>query len=216
MPTPESRLPLPPKSQPLIPIRTFFYYYFILFLKFGAERFSLLCPNFPGKMVLQAQVLQNPSLLRPPPSQLTSTFFNLKTPPLSLVPRFGHSTLSLASLRFSGRRCRFLPGCIAAGAGGEISDEDGRHWGGNESFGDEDDGGVELEKEGMWNQMKEIAMFTGPAAGLWICGPLMSLIDTAVIGQGSSLELAALGNYASKFMFGLFYENNLICNFPLT
>jgi hypothetical protein len=27
----------------------------------------------------------------------------------------------------------------------------------------------------------------------WICGPLMSLIDTAVIGQGSSIELATLG-----------------------
>ena len=27
----------------------------------------------------------------------------------------------------------------------------------------------------------------------WICGPVMSLIDTAVIGQGSSTELAALG-----------------------
>ncbi|PQM35228.1 hypothetical protein Pyn_22689 [Prunus yedoensis var. nudiflora] len=40
--------------------------------------------------------------------------------------------------------------------------------------------------------MKEIAMFTGPATGLWICGPLMSLIDTVVIGQGSSIELAAL------------------------
>ncbi|KAK0580781.1 hypothetical protein LWI29_006156 [Acer saccharum] len=36
-------------------------------------------------------------------------------------------------------------------------------------------------------------MFTGPATALWICGPLMSLIDTAVIGQGSSIELAALG-----------------------
>ncbi|GAU49096.1 hypothetical protein TSUD_90470 [Trifolium subterraneum] len=41
--------------------------------------------------------------------------------------------------------------------------------------------------------MKEIIKFTGPATGLWICGPLMSLIDTAVIGQGSSIELAALG-----------------------
>ncbi|KAF3572012.1 hypothetical protein F2Q69_00062946 [Brassica cretica] len=62
---------------------------------------------------------------------------------------------------------------------------------------------VEVEEEGgkvddianqsIWGQMKEIVMFTGPAAGLWLCGPLMSLIDTAVIGQGSSLELAALG-----------------------
>lgn len=51
----------------------------------------------------------------------------------------------------------------------------------------------ELAKQGIWIQMKEIVKFTGPATGLWICGPLMSLIDTAVIGQGSSIELAALG-----------------------
>lgn len=50
-----------------------------------------------------------------------------------------------------------------------------------------------LENQSIWNQMKEIVMFTGPATGLWICWPLMSLIDTAVIGQGSSIELAALG-----------------------
>ncbi|CAA7028298.1 unnamed protein product [Microthlaspi erraticum] len=51
----------------------------------------------------------------------------------------------------------------------------------------------DLANQSIWGQMKEIVMFTGPAAGLWLCGPLMSLIDTAVIGQGSSLELAALG-----------------------
>ncbi|TKY67612.1 MATE efflux family protein 4 [Spatholobus suberectus] len=45
----------------------------------------------------------------------------------------------------------------------------------------------------MWSQMKEIVTFTGPAMGLWLCDPLMSLIDTAVVGQGSSTELAALG-----------------------
>ncbi|KAG7594233.1 hypothetical protein ISN45_Aa01g030010 [Arabidopsis thaliana x Arabidopsis arenosa] len=39
--------------------------------------------------------------------------------------------------------------------------------------------------------------FTGPAMGMWICGPLMSLIDTVVIGQGSSIELAALGTLFS-------------------
>ncbi|CAH8356957.1 unnamed protein product [Eruca vesicaria subsp. sativa] len=53
--------------------------------------------------------------------------------------------------------------------------------------------GDDLTNQSIWGQMKEIVMFTGPAAGLWLCGPLMSLIDTAVIGQGSSLELAALG-----------------------
>ncbi|KAH0933317.1 hypothetical protein HID58_010434 [Brassica napus] len=52
----------------------------------------------------------------------------------------------------------------------------------------------DLADQSIWGQMKEIVMFTGPAAGLWICGPLMSLIDTAVIGQGSSVELAALGD----------------------
>ncbi|CAN1125154.1 Protein DETOXIFICATION 46, chloroplastic [Linum perenne] len=50
-----------------------------------------------------------------------------------------------------------------------------------------------LEDQSFWIQVKEIAMFTGPATGLWLCGPLMSLIDTVVIGQGSSIELAALG-----------------------
>ncbi|KAL2925487.1 Protein DETOXIFICATION 46 chloroplastic [Bienertia sinuspersici] len=44
-----------------------------------------------------------------------------------------------------------------------------------------------------WDQIVEIVKFSGPATGLWICGPLMSLIDTAVIGQSSSIELAALG-----------------------
>lgn len=49
------------------------------------------------------------------------------------------------------------------------------------------------ENDSIWTQMVEIVKFSGPAVGLWICGPLMSLIDTAVIGQGSSIELAALG-----------------------
>lgn len=53
----------------------------------------------------------------------------------------------------------------------------------------------------IWKQMKDIALFAGPATGLWICGPLMSLIDTVVIGQASSLELAALGNSFLFFMY---------------
>ena len=51
----------------------------------------------------------------------------------------------------------------------------------------------ELAEKSVWNQMMEIIKFTGPAMGLWLCDPLMSLIDTAVVGQGSSTELAALG-----------------------
>jgi hypothetical protein len=45
----------------------------------------------------------------------------------------------------------------------------------------------------MWEQVRDIVVFAGPALGLWICGPLMSLIDTMVIGQTSALQLAALG-----------------------
>ncbi|XP_021753512.1 protein DETOXIFICATION 46, chloroplastic-like [Chenopodium quinoa] len=51
----------------------------------------------------------------------------------------------------------------------------------------------EFANQSTWDQIIEIVKFSGPATGLWICGPLMSLIDTAVIGQGSSIELAALG-----------------------
>lgn len=81
------------------------------------------------------------------------------------------------------------------------------------SFEDEDVGkGEEVEvvveskrkafatDQSILSQIQEIVMFSGPATALWICGPLMSLIDTAVIGQGSSLELAALGNVSGNFL----------------
>ncbi|XP_038710965.1 protein DETOXIFICATION 46, chloroplastic-like [Tripterygium wilfordii] len=75
----------------------------------------------------------------------------------------------------------------------------------------------ELANKSIWNQVKEIMMFTGPATGLWMCGPLMSLIDTAVVGQGSSIELAALGpatvlcDYISyMFMFLSIATSNLV------
>lgn len=74
---------------------------------------------------------------------------------------------------------------------------------------EEEEKAVEVKTEGLadqsiWNQIKEIMKFTGPATGLWICGPLMSLIDTAVIGQGSSLELAALGTSSRSFLIVIF------------
>ncbi|MCL7027028.1 hypothetical protein MKW94_029842 [Papaver nudicaule] len=76
---------------------------------------------------------------------------------------------------------------------------------------------VEIVNNSIWKQIKEIALFAGPAAGLWICGPLMSLIDTAIIGQGSSLELAALGpatvvcDYLSYvFMFLSIATSNMV------
>ncbi|KAI9127687.1 hypothetical protein K1719_000680 [Acacia pycnantha] len=75
----------------------------------------------------------------------------------------------------------------------------------------------ELANQSIWDQIKEIIKFTGPATGLWICGPLMSLIDTAVIGQGSSIELAALGpatvvcDYTSYvFMFLSIATSNMV------
>ncbi|XAR59106.1 hypothetical protein NMG60_11014758 [Bertholletia excelsa] len=71
--------------------------------------------------------------------------------------------------------------------------------------------------QSIWNQILEIVKFSGPATGLWICNPLMSLIDTAVIGQGSSLELAALGpgtvlcdNMSYVFMFLSIATSNLV------
>ncbi|KAF5754601.1 putative multi antimicrobial extrusion protein [Helianthus annuus] len=71
--------------------------------------------------------------------------------------------------------------------------------------------------ESLWEQLVEILKFSGPAAGLWLGGPLMSLIDTAVIGQSSSVELAALGpstvlcDYMSYvFMFLSVATSNLV------
>ncbi|KAJ6821918.1 protein DETOXIFICATION 46, chloroplastic isoform X1 [Iris pallida] len=71
--------------------------------------------------------------------------------------------------------------------------------------------------DSVWRQMKEIALFAGPATGLWVCGPLMSLIDTMVVGQGSSLELAALGpgtvfcdNLSYIFMFLSIATSNMV------
>ncbi|XP_062076880.1 protein DETOXIFICATION 46, chloroplastic-like [Humulus lupulus] len=167
-------------------------------------------------MMIQAHVsFQNPSLLPNPlrpRSQLSSTFFNPNN------RHFGNksSALCLPSFRFSSRRSRILTGCIAAG-GREISDDDDRNCGEGAVVENVDVSGEGLLNQGMWDQIKEIAMFTGPAVGLWICGPLMSLIDTVVIGQGSSLELAALGpgtvfcDYLSYvFMFLSIATSNMV------
>ncbi|KAL3621289.1 Protein DETOXIFICATION 46, chloroplastic [Castilleja foliolosa] len=78
--------------------------------------------------------------------------------------------------------------------------------------------GERLSETGnLWDQITEIVKFSGPAVGLWICGPLMSLIDTAVVGQGSSIELAALGpgtvlcDYTSYiFMFLSIATSNMV------
>lgn len=35
--------------------------------------------------------------------------------------------------------------------------------------------------------------FTLPTLGIWLASPIMSLVDTSVVGLQSSLELAAMG-----------------------
>ncbi|KAK1369491.1 Protein DETOXIFICATION [Heracleum sosnowskyi] len=68
-----------------------------------------------------------------------------------------------------------------------------------------------------WSQIVEIVRFSGPATGLWLCGPLMSLIDTVVVAQSSSVQLAALGpatvlcdDLGYVFMFLSIATSNLV------
>ncbi|PON99883.1 Multi antimicrobial extrusion protein [Trema orientale] len=156
----------------------------------------------------------NPRLISP-----ISTFFDLKTPPpppppppYSFAPNTTTTTLSIPSLRSSSgqRRC-FVHCCAAAAA----ADDDRRNSG-------EDGGGCtetdsDSGSEGLWGEIKEIVMFSGPATGIWVCAPLMRVIDTAVIGHGSSLELAALGpgtvlcdNLSNVFLFLSIATSNMV------
>ncbi|WJX51369.1 Protein DETOXIFICATION 46, chloroplastic, variant 2 [Trifolium repens] len=121
---------------------------------------------------------------------------NLTSPSHLPIRRF-HATNSLLNETFTissnlvlaaskHRRIGILPACVVGSneQNGESENEDCC-----EEMGEK----KELAEQSVWNQMKEIVKFTGPAIGLWLCDPLMSLIDTAVVGQGSSTELAALG-----------------------
>ncbi|KAG6761581.1 hypothetical protein POTOM_034809 [Populus tomentosa] len=132
------------------------------------------------------------------PRFLSRSLISFKKRPLSLVSPNSHSSLLHPIPLVIKPRSRLLAPCNSPAresANSSVTE--------NESSTDSisefvEETGIEVNKEGlenqsMWEQMKEIVMFTGPATGLWICGPLMSLIDTAVIGQGSSIELAALG-----------------------
>lgn len=132
------------------------------------------------------------------PRFLSRSLISFKKRPLSLVSPNSHSSLLHPIPLVIKPRSRLLAPCNSPAhesANSSVTE--------NESSTDSisefiEETGIEVNREGlenqsMWEQMKEIVMFTGPATGLWICGPLMSLIDTAVIGQGSSIELAALG-----------------------
>ncbi|OMO74385.1 Multi antimicrobial extrusion protein [Corchorus capsularis] len=137
--------------------------------------------------------LQNPNLKLSPP------ILWLRKPTFS-IPSF-HRSISLScspNFKTQNRSSNLKSYCISPSQ--ELSFESNEALVGekNEEETEEEETRVEIKGEGLanqsiWNQIKEIVKFTGPATGLWICGPLMSLIDTAVIGQGSSIELAALG-----------------------
>ncbi|KAB2635534.1 MATE efflux family protein 4 [Pyrus ussuriensis x Pyrus communis] len=139
-------------------------------------------------MQTKTLVAHSPPLLQNP------TLFFTNPPHFYFTPRFNHTPPGLPKLHFSTplrRRNRFTTSCIGDGL---LIGDNGSH----ASPVSEEVEVVkvkreELESKSTWDQMKEIAVFTGPATGLWLCGPLMSLIDTVVIGQGSSIELAALG-----------------------
>ncbi|PRQ23961.1 putative multi antimicrobial extrusion protein [Rosa chinensis] len=139
----------------------------------------------------------------PPPS--SSLFFNH-------TPRFPSSrSRCFSSSSASIRRRPIRPVIACIGDGGAGTDAISRSGEAAEVK------GGELESQSIWNQMKEIVMFTGPATGIWISGPLMSLIDTVVVGQGSSIELAALGpgtvmcdNMSYVFMFLSIATSNIV------
>ncbi|KQJ93010.2 protein DETOXIFICATION 46, chloroplastic [Brachypodium distachyon] len=107
--------------------------------------------------------------------------------PLPALPLLPYSARALASLpRLSLVRRR----CAVAVVEGQGEEEEGQRLG-LEALADGEE--VVAAAEGIWAQVRDVVVFAGPALGLWICGPLMSLIDTMVIGQTSSLQLAALG-----------------------
>ena len=65
----------------------------------------------------------------------------------------------------------------------------------------------------MMKQISEIIFFAGPVLGIWLSGPIMSLIDTAVVGNSSSLELAALGRFiiTELYLNYSFYNKYVLC-----
>ena len=152
--------------------------------------------------------IHNPNIFRPlsPPSFPTISFRSSSSPlAIDLSSRINR--------RFAvpRRRHEWEVGCL------EIESEIGIEVQENEQLLGSGGGGEELGSPGLLTQMKEIVTFTGPAIGLWICGPLMSLIDTAVIGQGSAVELAALGILLNFLLFFsvMILKALLYVNFPV-
>ncbi|XP_071930690.1 protein DETOXIFICATION 46, chloroplastic isoform X1 [Coffea arabica] len=170
--------------------------------------------------------LQNPKFLKD--SFLVQSHLSLPTHP-------SPAQISAAAgipIRNRPRDCcnRVIPSCISPAhhIESETSSGSSESAATVSSIEEQEEGGVEESLESnkreefsaddsLWNQMVEIVKFSGPAVGLWLCGPLMSLIDTAVVGQGSSIELAALGpgtvfidNTSYVFMFLSIATSNLV------
>ncbi|XP_058109193.1 protein DETOXIFICATION 46, chloroplastic-like [Magnolia sinica] len=160
----------------------------------------------PESMEVRFLALSRPLQLRPSPAIKTrlpvprKRFFLY---PISLFP----SSISSISI-FSASLPSFTAPCIRPPQSHHASEP---------SLDEEPLPPFSGDSASIWGQMNEIVRFAGPAVGLWICGPLMSLIDTAVIGQGSSLELAALGpgtvvcdNASYVFMFLSIATSNMV------
>ncbi|XP_050261317.1 protein DETOXIFICATION 46, chloroplastic [Quercus robur] len=148
---------------------------------------------------------------QPPPSHFPISFFSSNLSLISTPKKRFRNRIVTASCISSNNK-ELLIGNDNSGPEIDIVSVSGE-----EEEEEEEEKVSELGSENIWKQMKEIVMFTGPATALWICGPLMSLIDTAVIGQGSSIELAALGpgtvvcDYMSyTFMFLSIATSNMV------
>jgi hypothetical protein len=104
-------------------------------------------------------------------------------------PAARNRLLQLRPPRLGGSQARFSRAIRCAAEASAVARA------GEDRDGDGDDAAAGA---GIWEQVRDIVVFAGPALGLWICGPLMSLIDTMVIGQTSALQLAALGLLSSS------------------
>ncbi|XP_059654078.1 protein DETOXIFICATION 46, chloroplastic-like [Cornus florida] len=171
----------------------------------------------------------------------THKFKQLSTPPTFFNKIHLHSpsklpsTIRISPVKYNNRSSRLITGCISPSQellsedpeiASEIVESNGSIPSIQEDEEENSTARTEViaskreefaEDQSIWNQMVEIVKFSGPATGLWICGPLMSLIDTAVIGQGSSVELAALGpgtvlcdNMSYVFMFLSIATSNMV------
>ncbi|KAG2705802.1 hypothetical protein I3760_05G072300 [Carya illinoinensis] len=156
-------------------------------------------------MILKTQIIAGPHVSQNPTRR-----------PFSLVPRLRISHFRPRLLLTSTPktpRLRIIISCISPTR--ELFDDEpqvsGEDVGDNVSFAETmlEVGGHESrsqERQSMWIQIKEIVKFTGPATALWICGPLMSLIDTAVIGPGT-----VICDYMSYvFMFLSIATSNMV------